>query len=69
MWEHRNNILHNMEKGAESQQINTDIAQEFIQGFAGLPTSIRHWTTKSQDEVLQSKLLAQHAWLRKIHAA
>jgi hypothetical protein len=69
MWEHRNAILHNVEKGAESHQINTNIAQEFLQGFAGLPTSIRHWTTKSQDEVLQSKLPARRAWLRKIRAA
>jgi hypothetical protein len=69
MWEHRNAILHNVEKGAESQQINTDIAQEFSQGFAGLPTSIRHWTTKPLDKVLQSKLPARRAWLRKIRAA
>jgi hypothetical protein len=69
MWEHRNGILHNMEKGAESKQINADILQEFQQGFAGLPASIQTWTNKPQEEVLQSKLAARRAWLRKIRAA
>ena len=63
MWEHRNGVLMDKEKGLIVLQLNEDIHHEYALGFHGFPPNMRHQVRRPIDEVLEMEMKDKHTWL------
>jgi len=66
MWEHRNGILTDQEKGQLAQLLKREIQQEYSQGFQSLPSDLRRSTQIPMEQLLERPLKQQQTWLGRI---
>ena len=69
MWEHRNGVLMDKEKGLIVLQLNEDIHHEYALGFHGFPPNMRHQVRHPIDEVLEMEMKDKHTWLGRVRDA
>ena len=69
MWEHRNGILHDKEKGQAALEREERIRDEFDEGWAALDRDTRLMFRPGLAKVLRFKAGPQRAWLARVETA
>ena len=69
MWEHRNGILHDKEKGQAAQEREARIRAEFEEGFDDLDVDTQLLAKPGLRRILRYKAGPQKSWIARIEAA
>ena len=69
MWEHRNGILHDKEKGLAALEREDKIREEFEEGWDKLDRDAKLMFRPGLQRVLQFKAGPQKAWIARVETA